>query len=57
MKHVKITAFDLPEAWFQALTHIWNEGDIFKVNYGSETTETKKLNLTNEINIQEPTSD
>lgn len=53
MKHVKITAFDLPEAWFQALSHIWNEGDIFKVNYGSETTETKKLNLTIEINHPE----
>ena len=53
MKHVKITAFDCPEAWFQALSHIWNEGDIFKVNYGSETTETKKLNLTIEINHPE----
>jgi thymidylate synthase len=49
LKHVKISAFDLPEAWYQALSHIWNEGDIFKVNYGSETTDTKKLNLTIEI--------
>ncbi|NLE03346.1 MAG: hypothetical protein GX638_00900, partial [Crenarchaeota archaeon] len=53
MKHLKITAFDCPEAWFQALSHIWNEGDIFKVSYGSETTETKKLNLTIEINHPE----
>jgi len=53
MKHVKITAFDCPEAWFQTLSQIWNEGDIFKVNYGSETTETKKLNLTIEINHPE----
>jgi thymidylate synthase len=53
MKHVKITAFDCPEAWFQTLSHIWSEGDIFKVNYGSETTETKKLNLTIEINHPE----
>jgi thymidylate synthase len=49
MKHVKITAFDCPDAWFQALKHIWNEGDSFQVGYGSEITETKKLNLTIEI--------
>ena len=49
MKHVKIKAFDCPDAWFQALKQIWSEGDIFQVGYGSETTETKKLNLTIEI--------
>lgn len=49
MNHVKISAFDCPDAWFQTLNHIWNEGDVFKVGYGSETTETKKLNLTIEI--------
>jgi thymidylate synthase len=49
MKHVKITAFDCPDAWFQALSHIWNQGDAFQVGYGSEITETKKLNLTIEI--------
>ena len=49
MKHVKITAFDCPDAWFQALSHIWNEGDAFQVGYGSEISETKKLNLTIEI--------
>ncbi len=49
MKYLKISAFDCPDAWFQALNHIWNEGDVFKVGYGSETTETKKLNLTIEI--------
>ena len=49
MKHVKITAFDCPDAWFQALIRIWNEGDPFQVGYGSEVTETKKLNLTIEI--------
>jgi thymidylate synthase len=49
MKHVKITAFDCPDAWFQALNRIWNEGDSFQVGYGSEITETKKLNLTIEI--------
>jgi len=49
MKHVKISAFDCPDAWFQVLSRIWNEGDIFKVGFGSEETETKKLNLSIEI--------
>ncbi len=49
MKHVNLSAFDLPDAWFQTLSCIWNEGDIFKVGRGSETTETKKLNLSIEI--------
>lgn len=49
MKHVKISAFDLPDAWFKALNAIWKEGDIFPVGFGSEETETKKLNLTIEI--------
>jgi thymidylate synthase len=49
VKHVKISAFDLPDAWFKTLNNIWSEGDIFKVGFGSEETETKKLNLTIEI--------
>jgi len=49
MKHVKITAFDCPDAWFQALSQIWHKGDAFQVGYGSEISETKKLNLTIEI--------
>ncbi|MEM2099305.1 MAG: thymidylate synthase [Candidatus Bathyarchaeia archaeon] len=49
MKHIKITAFDCPDAWFQALNRIWNEGDLFQVGYGSEASETKKLNLSIEI--------
>jgi thymidylate synthase len=49
MKHVKITAFDCPDAWFKTLNSIWSEGDAFQVGYGSEVTETKKLNLTIEI--------
>jgi thymidylate synthase len=49
VKHVNITAFDCPDAWFQALSRIWNEGEIFSVGYGSETTQTKKLNLSIEI--------
>ena len=49
MKHVKVTAFDCPDAWFKTLNSIWSEGDAFQVGYGSEKTETKKLNLTLEV--------
>ncbi len=49
MKHVKITAFDLPDAWYQVLSRIWEEGETFIVKYGSEITETKKLDVTIEI--------
>lgn len=49
MKHVKVTAFDCPDAWFKTLKSIWGEGDAFQVGYGSEETETKKLNLSIEI--------
>lgn len=49
MKHVKISAFDCPDAWFKTLKSIWTEGDLFKVGFGSEETETKKLNITVEI--------
>jgi len=43
---VKISAFDLPDAWYQVLKKIWEEGETFPVGYGSETTETKKLDIT-----------
>ncbi len=49
MKHLKLTAFDLPDAWFKVLNAIWREGDVYYVGFGSEETETKKLNLTIEI--------
>ncbi len=49
MKHVKITAFDCPDAYFKGLNAIWSEGDDFEVGYGSEVTDTKKLNLSFEI--------
>ncbi len=49
MKHVKITAFDLPDAWYQVLKRIWEEGEHFTVEYGSETTDTKKLDVTIEV--------
>lgn len=49
MKHVKITAFDCPDAWYKTLEAVWNEGDAFEVCYGSERAKTKKLNLSIEI--------
>jgi len=49
MKHVKITAFDLPDAWYQVLKRIWEDGEHFTVKYGSETTDTKKLDVTLEV--------
>jgi thymidylate synthase len=49
MKHVNVEAFDCPDAWFKTLSRIWSEGDVFKVGFGSEETETKKLNLSIEI--------
>jgi len=45
-KLVKISAFDLPDAWYQVLKKIWEEGESFPVGYGSETTMTKKLDIT-----------
>ena len=49
MKHVKVTAFDLPDAWYQVLKKIWEESENFTVKYGSETTDTKKLDVTLEV--------
>jgi thymidylate synthase len=52
MKHVVIEAFDCPDAWFQVVSKIWKEGEIFVVGHGSECTETKKLDVT--IHIKHP---
>lgn len=52
MKYVNIRAFDCPDAWFRTLLEIWENGDTFKVGYGSERSMTKKLNLS--IEIQHP---
>ena len=49
MKHVNISVFDCPEAWVQILNRIRNEGEVFKVGYGSEISDTQKLNVTIEI--------
>ena len=49
MRHVKIQAFDCPDAWYKVLYEIWHAGDPFEVGYGSERSRTKKLNLSLEI--------
>ncbi|KPV62188.1 MAG: putative thymidylate synthase [Candidatus Bathyarchaeota archaeon BA2] len=49
MKYVVIQAFDCPDAWYKVLNEIWYKGDIFEVEYGSERSKTKKLNVSIEI--------
>ena len=49
MKYVVIQAFDCPDAWYKVSHEIWHKGDAFEVGYGSERSETKKLNLSIEI--------
>jgi len=49
MKYAYIRAFDIPDAWYRTLEEIWRNGDEFRVEYGSEITVTKKLNLSIEI--------
>ncbi|MGD8545233.1 MAG: thymidylate synthase [Candidatus Bathyarchaeota archaeon] len=49
MKYVPIQAFDCPDAWHKSLSEIWENGDRFEVKYGSECSDTKKLNLSIEI--------
>lgn len=49
MRYSSIRAFDIPDAWYKTLEEIWRNGDEFKVQYGSEITTTKKLNLSIEI--------
>ncbi len=53
MKHVKIEAFDCPDAWYKSLVQIWENGDLFEVKYGSECSSTKKLNVSIEISHPE----
>ncbi len=49
MKHVLIKAFDLPSVWYQAVNLVYREGDIFRVEKGSEISLTRKLSVTLEI--------
>ncbi|MEM2912277.1 MAG: thymidylate synthase [Candidatus Bathyarchaeia archaeon] len=53
MKYAVVKAFDCPDAWYKTLNEIWTNGDTFKVGYGSECTETKKLNISIEISHPE----
>lgn len=53
MKHVLIKAFDLPSAWYQAISLIYKEGEIFKVEKGSEMTLTRKLSISLDIEYPE----
>jgi thymidylate synthase len=46
MKHIKIDSFDCTAASGDVLRKIWYEGETYFVGYGSERTETKKLNIT-----------
>ena len=49
MRYAVIKAFDCPDAWYKVLQEIWEKGDLFEVGYGSEISNTKKLNLSIEI--------
>jgi thymidylate synthase len=49
LRYAHIRAYDIPDAWYRTLYEIWSSGDVFQVGYGSEITETKKLNLSIEI--------
>lgn len=45
MKYKFIRAFSCPDAWYKTNNEIWNHGETFVVGYGSQKTETKKLNV------------
>lgn len=49
MKFISINAFDIPDAWIQVIEKIYDEGDLFRVEYGSEITLTRKISLALEI--------
>jgi len=49
MKYFSIKAFDIPDAWIQVVEKIYNEGDEFRVEFGSEKSITKKIALGLEI--------
>ncbi len=49
MKYLSIKAFDIPDAWIQIVEKIYNEEDVFRVEFGSEKSLTKKIALDLEI--------
>lgn len=53
MKYFSISAFDIPDAWAQVLEKIFDSGDEFQVEFGSEITSTKKIAMGMEISHPE----
>ncbi|ODS42028.1 MAG: hypothetical protein MSIBF_01385 [Candidatus Altiarchaeales archaeon IMC4] len=49
MKFFSITAFDIPDAWSQVVEKISDEGDVFRIERGSEITNTRKIAMSLEI--------
>ena len=47
-----IEAFDIPDAWIQVVRKIYEEGDEFNIERGSELTKTKKISLS--LLIEQP---
>ncbi len=52
MKHFHTEAFDIPDAWVQVVKKIYDEGEIFNIERGSEITRTKKISLS--LDIENP---
>ncbi len=52
MKTAKISALNLPEAWFWAIKNVYEQGDEFSVEKGSELTLTRKLAVL--IDVEHP---
>lgn len=49
MKYEVIKSYNIPDAWYQTLYRIYKYGDNFPVEVGSEVSNTKKLNVSIEI--------
>ncbi len=54
MKHLYIQAVDLPLAWYSVLEALYEQGEEFVIERGSELTKTKKLSLT--VQVEHPES-
>lgn len=52
MRFFHIKAFDIPDAWIQVVRKIYEEGDEFNIERGSELTKTKKISLS--LIIEQP---
>ena len=49
MNFFSLRAFDIPDAWLQVVKKIYEAGEIFDVERGSEITRTKKIAMAIEI--------